>query len=179
MKKINDIKKDLLNFELVSLFNQKFNNVSIFDPQSLFNKIVLNFSFKQIDFEKKRMLPFLLVLELLSNQKVIYTKNLKKSALRLKLRQNSIVGCKVTLRDKNLYIFLLNFALGLTRTENLIKFNTIKLKKTKNENFNFTLFDIFMFPQLENEFYDFIQYLNVNIKFKTKSFQQKLFLLTF
>jgi ribosomal protein L5 len=54
------------------------NNVTIFPYINLhqkanFYKLILNFSLKDLDFNKKKALPFFLAMELLTNQKCIAT----------------------------------------------------------------------------------------------------------
>ena len=59
-------------------FNQKLHAISIFPYTNLqgrgqINRLVLNFSFREIDFNKKKALPFFLAMELLTKQKCIAT----------------------------------------------------------------------------------------------------------
>jgi len=51
------------------------------------------------------MVLFFLILELIANQKCILTTS-KKNIIFLRLKKGSITGCKLTLRNKNLYEFL-------------------------------------------------------------------------
>ena len=60
------------------IYNQKLYAVNIFPYSTLLsqgriNRAVLNFSFRDIDFNKKRALPFFFALELLTKQKCVAT----------------------------------------------------------------------------------------------------------
>ena len=59
-------------------YNQKLYAVNLFPyntilAQSRINRAVLNFSFRDVDFNKKRALPFFFALELLTKQKCVAT----------------------------------------------------------------------------------------------------------
>jgi ribosomal protein L5 len=59
-------------------YNKKLNALSLFPyANSMINadflKIILNVNFKDIDFNKKKVLPFFLAMELLTNQKCVAT----------------------------------------------------------------------------------------------------------
>ena len=61
-----------------AMYNQKLYAVNIFPYSTLLsqgriNRAVLNFSFRDIDFNKKRALPFFFALELLTKQKCVAT----------------------------------------------------------------------------------------------------------
>lgn len=61
-----------------AMYNQKLYAVNIFPYNTLLsqgriNRAVLNFSFRDIDFNKKRALPFFFALELLTKQKCVAT----------------------------------------------------------------------------------------------------------
>lgn len=61
-----------------ALYNKTLHGVSLFpynnqQTQGTFFRIVLNLSFRDIDFQKKRSLPFFLAMELLSGQKCVAT----------------------------------------------------------------------------------------------------------
>ena len=58
--------------------------------------------------DKKQILTMLLNMELITGQRPIITRA-KKSIDKFKLRENMPIGCKVTLRNTNLYEFLDRF----------------------------------------------------------------------
>lgn len=60
------------------IYNQKLYAVNLFPYNTLLtrsriNRAVLNFSFRDVDFNKKRALPFFFALELLTKQKCVAT----------------------------------------------------------------------------------------------------------
>lgn len=76
-KKIN--KQLILNrFAEYNKYSQSIQLITLFPYQNIMSKgaffhAILNFSFKEISFNKKRVLPFFLALELLTNQKCVAT----------------------------------------------------------------------------------------------------------
>jgi ribosomal protein L5 len=70
-KYLNRIKEDW-NTNIQILEVTKFNNINIHNKVKI-EKIVLDFSFKEINFDKKKMFSFLLILELITGQKAILT----------------------------------------------------------------------------------------------------------
>jgi ribosomal protein L5 len=68
----------LLRLKEDYIYNQKLQALTIFPYHNIhsqggISKIILNFSFKDIDFNKKKALAFFLAMELLTNQKCIAT----------------------------------------------------------------------------------------------------------
>jgi ribosomal protein L5 len=67
-------------------YNQKLYTVTLF-PYSTFlakgsvSRVILNFSFRDIDFNKKRTLPFFFAMELLTGQKAVATLSSKNILL--------------------------------------------------------------------------------------------------
>lgn len=59
-------------------YNNTLYNITKFPLKNIYNqskffRLVLNFSFRTIDFNKKKALPFFLAMELLANQKCVAT----------------------------------------------------------------------------------------------------------
>jgi ribosomal protein L5 len=84
MKKNIKIKKNIIlnRFAEYNKYSQVIQLVTLFPYHNFMEKgaffhIILNFSFKDISFNKKKVLPFFLALELLSNQKCIATTSSK------------------------------------------------------------------------------------------------------
>lgn len=98
------------------------------------NKIIINFSFKEIDFNKKHMAPYLILIEALTGQAAIATKAITP-VLKLGIKKNTFVGCKVTLRKNMIYNLLDTFLLGTPRGEKNIFFDYKKMKKNKQNHF--------------------------------------------
>lgn len=69
------------------------------------DKIVLNMSIKDAIYDKKMILPGLIILEMLTGQRAVVTKA-KKSISNFKLRKESPIGIQLTLRKESLYLFL-------------------------------------------------------------------------
>ena len=72
------------------------------------NKIVVNIGVKEANINANKILPPLLVTKLLTQQQPSLTKA-KKSIANFKLREGKIIGCKATLRNKNMNSFLEKF----------------------------------------------------------------------
>lgn len=71
-------KFSLVRFKEHSLYNQTLHAVTLFPyvnvmQQGKLNNVTLNLSFKEIDFDKKKVLPFFLALELMTGQKCVAT----------------------------------------------------------------------------------------------------------
>jgi ribosomal protein L5 len=68
----------LFRFKEHSNYNQNLNAMTLFPyvnvmQQGKFYNVTLNLSFKKIDFNKKKVLPFFLALELITGQKCVAT----------------------------------------------------------------------------------------------------------
>lgn len=152
--------------------------------QIKFFKGVLNFSLKDVDFNKKKALVFFLALELLTNQKCVATLS-SKNVLSWKLRKGALVGCKVTLRKKNLAEFLDNFSLAFPRMENFkgisfSKNNKNLIKKEVSHYKGFPLTELVMFYPIELGLGINTEVRKGDIQFAFNSYDQKeqIFLLT-
>ena len=89
-------------------FLLKCNFPNIFKIPTI-TKICLNIGFKEANFSKKKLINILLLLKLITNQKPTLTRS-KKNIIFLKIKKNSIIGCKITLRKKkNVFFFRKNF----------------------------------------------------------------------
>lgn len=151
----------------------KFNSINNLASKN-FNKITLNFGFKGIQFEKKKMVLFFMALELITNQKCVLTSS-KKNLVFLRIKKGSITGCKVTLRKKNLYNFLDSLLLALPRSENFSGF-IYKKDTNKQNNFSTKLGDLFIFQPLESELLPYVKFIDINFSFNTKNDFEKFFL---
>jgi large subunit ribosomal protein L5 len=140
---INIVKYDLLS---------KFNYKNIHQIPS-FNKIVLSFALKELNF--KRMLQATAALQLISNQKAVLT-NSKKANISLKIRKGAPVGCKITLRKSQLFLFLSKLVLFIL--PNIKTFEKIRFKHKNLNSLSFLLTDLLVFSELENQ-YDLFQKL--------------------
>lgn len=144
------------NYDLIN----KINPTSIFKLPKL-KKITLNIG--QKDCKKDKILSLLLALELIANQKGKYTQS-KKNIIELKIKKGSIVGCKITLRKKNMLSFL----------EKMILFYFPKVKdfkglKINQDNFSFSIDNILNFFELSDEFLQFSQLPKLDVAFKVQN----------
>lgn len=149
------------------LIIKQTNNKNIFQLQKL-KKINLNIGSKKL--ELKEIKSIILLLEILSNQKGFITKS-KKNKITLKIKKGSIVGCKITLRKKNMFQFF----------EKLIFFYFPKNKNFKgiknfydNQiNLSFKLSNIFELFELTNEFFKFKNISNIDITICSSNINKK------
>lgn len=175
---------NLLRFKENNQYTQKLHGITIFPYENIhtagkLTKIILNLSLKEVDFNKKKALPFFLAMELLTNQKCVATLS-SKNILTWKLRKGALVGCKVTLRNENLYEFIDNLNLTFPRMEKFKGINFPFFTKKPTNSFSLTLTELILFYPIElglginTE----VKKIEINFLFKNFSTQEKIFLLT-
>ena len=149
----------------------KLNFQNIFEINKI-NKICLNIGFKNSNIEKKKLTNIIVLLKLITNQKPFLTKS-KKNNIILKIKKDSIVGCKITLRRKQIFLFLEKFFLFILPNISNKNFHF------KNKNIiNFQIQNILNFFELETEFLKFKNIPAIDISIHTNSkTNQELFLL--
>ena len=133
-KNLQNHYKNIVIYNLLTKLNFK----NIFEIPKI-NKICLNIGFKEANLEKKKLINIILLLKLITNQKPLITKS-KKNNIFLKIKKNSITGCKITLRKKNIFIFLEKILIFILpnlkkikiNLKNKINFYFTKFKKNKN-----------------------------------------------
>ena len=155
-KNLQNHYKNIIIYSLLTKLNFK----NIFEIPKI-NKICLNIGFKEANLEKKKLINIILLLKLITNQKPLITKS-KKNNIFLKITKNSITGCKITLRKKNIFIFL----------EKILIFILPNLKKIdlnlKNKNIlNFQIKNILYFFELKNEFLKFKDIPSIDVSMHT------------
>ena len=140
---------------------------NVFEAVKL-NKITLNSGVKEANTTSNRILPALLIMKLITHQQPIYTKA-RKSIANFKLREGKIIGCKTTLRKKNMYFFLEKIIHFILPQQTDIKSFKYKNRKPKND-FSIGLPDTSIFPEMENQFELFNKTpgINFTIGFKEK-----------
>jgi len=165
------------------MYNQKLYAVNIFPYSTLLsqgriNRAVLNFSFRDIDFNKKRALPFFFALELLTKQKCVATLS-SKNILYWKLRKGMLVGCKVTLRKKNLNDFFDSLALALPRMEKYKMISAKMLRKNDSSMLSISIMEMVFFFQLELGLgiNSDVKKMDVHFLFNVLNLEEKIFLL--
>jgi large subunit ribosomal protein L5 len=168
-KNIKNYYQNISTYDLLTKFHYK----NIFQIPKI-TKISLNIGFKNANIEKKKLINLLVLLKIIANQKPIVTQS-KKNNIFLKIKKNSIIGCKLTLRKKNIYVFLEKLIIFiLPQINNNIKFNF------KNKNIlSFQIKNILNFFELRREFLKFkdIPSIDVSIHTNAKNNKELLFLL--
>jgi len=123
-------------------------------------KICINISFKNNILKKEILINIILFLKLISNQKSKVIKA-KKNNIFLIIKKNSIIGCTLILRKKNIYSFL----------EKIIFFiSPKKIRKLKNKTIiNFKINNYFDFLEIKKEFIKFQKIPKINISIHTNN----------
>lgn len=112
LSEINILEEHFKNdFKLLQL--TKFNSFNSLDIQEC-SKLICHLSFKDIGFDKKKIIISLFLLELLSSQKSCLIQS-KTNNMFLKIRKGAPVGCKVTLRGSNMFEMLDSISMAFTR----------------------------------------------------------------
>jgi len=159
--------QNITTYDLITKFNFK----NVYEIPKI-NKICLNIGFKNANIEKKKLINIIILLKLITNQKPIVTKS-KKNNIFLKIKKNSIIGCKLTLRKKNINIFIEKLLIFILPNIEKINFDI------RNKNIlNFQIKDILNFFELKTEFLRFRDIPPIDISIHTNSKKNnELFLL--
>jgi len=139
--------------------------------------IILNFGFKEINFEKKEMIAYFFLLELLSNQKCVLTIS-RKNFLAFKIKKGAVTGCKVNIRKIFLNFFLNALFLALPRSE-VFKGFSLKHNNNSFNNFSTKLQEFYIFYPLEFEIYSKIKPLDLTFQFNFITNLEKIFFFTY
>lgn len=135
--------KNIIVYDLIS----KLNIQNIYKIPKI-TKINLSIIFKKK--KKKDLLTVFLFLNLLTNQIPFFIQS-KKNSIILKIKKNAIIGFKIILRKKYIYIFL----------EKILFFIFPNIKKKSyyflknNKNFNFKINNLLNFFEFNKEFIKF------------------------
>lgn len=158
----NIIKHDLLN---------KFNYWTLKDIPKIIKTIL---TFKSNYLKLKEITKFLLVLELVANNKSNVIKS-KVYNLTIKLKKGMPIGCKITLHKKSLYYFLTKLIFEIF-PKNTNEFLNLK----NNLQLTLKLKNLISFFEIENKYYLFNNVNNLNIAILTTANTQKelIFLLS-
>lgn len=149
----------------------KYNYKTIMELPSL-NKIVVNTTSKAYVTDKKYIIPALTALEMITGQK-LKINQAKKSIATFKLRQGQPIGCKVTLRNINLYTFLYKLIMIiLPRSRDFTGVSKESVNYSGNWSVGIT--NVMLFPELENyyEFFETVRAFNVAFNIFAKDKQQ-------
>ena len=130
------------------------------------DKIILNTSSKNFISDRKNIVLGLAALEMMSMQKPSITRA-KKSIAGFKLRQNMGIGCKVTLRGLQMFSFLEKLSgIILPRTRDMVVIE--KPIRDTGGNYNFSIKNCLIFPEIENHFHIFEYLPGINVTLVTK-----------
>lgn len=130
------------------------------------DKIILNTSSKNFISDRKNIVLGLAALEMMSMQKPNITRA-KKSIAGFKLRQNMGIGCKVTLRGLQMFSFLEKLSgIILPRTRDMVVIE--KPIRDTGGNYNFSIKNCLIFPEIENHFHIFEYLPGINVTLVTK-----------
>ncbi|WXB47360.1 MAG: 50S ribosomal protein L5 [Candidatus Shikimatogenerans sp. Tmey] len=139
-------------------------------------KIIINRGIGKYSINNKKCIKiYKKELELISGQKVIICKS-RKDISNFNLRKNIPIGCKVTLRNNNMYNFIGKLIdIILPRYKN---FQGLKSKFDKQGNYNLGINEQIIFPEININ--KVIKILGMNISFiiKNKSLSESKKLLT-
>ncbi len=172
MSKLFDLYNSVIKKKLI----KEFNYVSIMQVPKLI-KIVLNISLDSESLEKKIINNVFLNLKLISGQKPIFTKS-KKSISNFKIRKNFIIGCKVTLRKKNMWNFLDKLIfIVIPRIRDFRGFS--KKSFDKNGNLNIGIKEHTIFPEINYEKIFYNHGLNISIVINNNSINESFKLLKY
>ena len=137
-------------------------------------KIILSLEYKNPS--SIQLISSLLALEIIGIQKASLITTSKPN-INIKIRKGQPIGCKVTLRNTNIYNFLSNFLLIILPQDRQLKPIQIKNKKSYNLSLKFN--GILTFSELENyyQFFKLVSNLSVVIVTNSNSLAEFLFLL--
>jgi len=157
-KNLKNHYQNVIIYDLITKIHFK----NIFEIPKI-NQICLNIGLKNANIEKKKLINIIILLKLITNQKPITTKS-KKNNIFLKIKKNSIIGCKINLKKNNIYIFLEKILIFIIPNINKINFNL------KNKNIlNLQINNILNFFELKTEFLKFKNIPPIDVSIHTNS----------
>ena len=165
------------NFKTHFVQNAQINILTSFVSICLYSnlylaKITLALFFKGISYDKKNILVFFLIIELLTGQRgsVLIA---KKPSLRKGLRAGSIVGCKVTLRKDKINSLLESLYMSLPRLDN---FKGISFNKDNNKEFSFNIKELYAFHAVEFQSNIILESIQFTFLYNTSIIEYKQYL---
>lgn len=155
MKILKNYYSSIIKYELINKFNYKtFNKI----PK--LKKIILIFNCKSFDI--KTLAISSLALEFISGQKSTINKS-KRINILLKIRKGNPVGCKVSLRKQFMYLFLAKLVLEIFPRIKLFDYISYNDKLNNTTAMSFKISNIFLFPELEKNYYVFSQLTSLQV----------------
>lgn len=157
-KNLQNYYKNVILYNLLSKLHFK----NIFEITKI-TKMCLNIGFKNANIDKKNLINLILLVKLILNQKPVITRS-RKTDLFLKIKKNSIVGCKVTLRKIKIFNLIEKLLLFILPNE-----KTIVLSSTNINVLNFQIKNVLNFFELKTEFVRFKKIPPIDISIHTNS----------
>lgn len=166
-KNLQNHYKNIIIYDLLT----KLNFINIFEIPKI-TKICINIGFKDANIEKKKLINIILLLKLITNQKPVITKSTKNNIF-LKIKKNSVIGCKITLQKNKIFNFLEKIIIFILPNLDKLNFN-----QQNQSIFNFQIQNILHFFELKTEFSKFknIPVIDISIHTNAKN-NNELFLL--
>ncbi|MGD6858706.1 MAG: 50S ribosomal protein L5 [Enterobacteriaceae bacterium] len=166
---------NLYRKKIVFDLKNKFNFKSIMQVPKI-KKIIINIGLGKNFNNKKIINCSLSDISLISGQKPLITKS-KKAISNFNLRKNLPIGCKVTLRKKNMWNFFEKLVcIVIPRIRD---FNGFLLKSFDgNGNYNIGINEQIIFPEINFEKIDRIRGMDINIVTSTCSDKYAYYLLS-
>lgn len=151
---------------IVKQLMEQFNYKSVMQVPRI-EKITLNMGVGEAVADKKVMENAVSDLEKIAGQKPLVTKA-KKSIAAFKIRDDYPVGCKVTLRKKNMYTFLDRLiSIAIPRIRD---FRGISAKSFDGRgNYNMGIKEQIIFPEIEYDKIDALRGMNITITTSAKT----------
>ena len=152
--------------KIVKQLMEQFNYKSVMQVPRI-EKITLNMGVGEAVADKKVMENAVSDLEKIAGQKPLVTKA-KKSIAAFKIRDDYPVGCKVTLRKKNMYTFLDRLiSIAIPRIRD---FRGISAKSFDGRgNYNMGIKEQIIFPEIEYDKIDALRGMNITITTSAKT----------
>ncbi|BBA84681.1 50S ribosomal protein L5 [endosymbiont of Euscepes postfasciatus] len=153
---------------------EKFNYKSIMEVPYIY-KITLNIGIGHLASDKNILNKYIKNISLISGQKPILTKS-KKSISNFKIRENFVIGCKVTLRKYNMWLFI--DRLIYITIPRIRDFKGLSIKSfDKFGNYNFGIKEQIVFTEVDYNESNNMKGLDICISIKSKKISESLELL--
>lgn len=172
MNRFNNHFQQICSYDLI----QKGSSLNTFQIPTL-KQITINLSSIHLAHEKKKIIPFLLLCELITGQKGKLTVS-KKNKIQVKIKKGMVVGCKINLNPTNSYQLLENLVTFIL--PNLKEFQGYTLHANSPHLLSFSIQNFLNFPELSNEYASFatLPPLHLTLELTSKSIDETSLFLT-
>ena len=166
------------HFQQISSYDliQKSHYLNTFQIPAL-KQITINLSSTHLAHEKKKIIPFLLLCELITGQKGKLTVS-KKNKIQVKIKKGMVVGCKINLNQDKSYQFFENLITFIF--PNLKEFQGYTIHPNSSNILSFSINNFLNFPELSNEYASFAMLppLHITVELTSKSIDDTSLFLT-